>query len=51
MKLRDEEMKKWQKQQFRRYEWYAARRVLSNALVFLVFYTLIMFFAIVASSL
>jgi|GEM_PF-4800237 len=52
MKDRNEEIRRrWQRQQFRRYEMYAAMRMLANAIVFLVFFTLIMTFAIVASGL
>jgi hypothetical protein len=45
MKDKLKEMKKWQSQQFRRYELNAARRVLSNAAFFLLVFTLLMAFA------
>lgn len=36
------EARKWQKESLRRYEWYAAKRILASGLVFLIFFALIM---------
>ena len=40
------EMKKWQKEQFRQYEWNAAKRMFSSAAFFLLVYTMFMPFAL-----
>ena len=50
-KRTDEKLKKWQREQYRRYELNAAKRMLSAAMAFLLFYAVLMAFAIVASSL
>ncbi|QEG01479.1 hypothetical protein Mal15_55560 [Stieleria maiorica] len=43
-------IREWQNAQIKNYELRAAKRLLANAVVFLVVYTLLMTFSIVASS-
>ena len=43
--------REWQREQFRRYEKIAARRILANAIVFLIVWTLLMAAAAALSAL
>lgn len=45
------EVEKWQREQFRRYDKLAAKRMLRQAIAFLIIYTLLMMGAMAVSSL
>ena len=50
MRDKKAEARKWQKENLRRYELYAAKRLLKQAVVFLIFFTLVMFIAVIAAT-